>query len=70
MGEKDLTNMFFRAFGGRGKDPLVNAQKEYIKFLGKQIQEVTLVANMHGYKCPQEVIDEGVRLRKEIEKYE
>ncbi len=47
---------------------LVEAQKEYIEFLEKEIGKISPLLLIHGWLCPQEVIDEGNKLRLKISK--
>lgn len=49
---------------------LIAAQKDYIQFLAEQVKDVTLIANIHGYTCPEEVINKGMELRDKIREYE
>ena len=48
---------------------LIQAQKEYIEFLGREISNASMVLIMHGWECPQEVIEEGNRLRLKISEF-
>lgn len=49
---------------------LQKAYKDYIKFLAKDIEDHAAYLHIHGFKCSQEKIDEGERLRALIEKLE
>lgn len=44
--------------------------KEYIEFINTANEGAILLAHVHGWRCPQDVIDEGERRRKEIAEYE
>lgn len=45
---------------------LIDAQERYITFLELEIGKVYPLLSLHGYVCPQEIVDEGNRLREEI----
>ena len=45
---------------------LIRKLDEYIEFLGKANAGPISNAFVHGWRCPQEDIDTGERLRKEI----
>lgn len=45
---------------------LIYKQKEYITLLTQELGNIFMIANIHGYETPKELIDEGERLRKEI----
>jgi len=49
---------------------LINKQREYIEFLGKEIQDVSSFLIIHGWRCPQDVIEKGGKLREEIKQLE
>ena len=46
---------------------LIKKQDEYIKFLGKELEDNAVFLHMHGMECPREVYEQGVEYRKEIE---
>lgn len=48
---------------------LVQAQKDYIHFLEDEIVKDSKLLIVHGWVCPQDIIDEGNRLREQIEKF-
>lgn len=50
-------------------EDLIQAQKEYIEFLEKEIGKVSPLLNVHGWLCPQEVIEEGHKLRLKINEF-
>ncbi len=48
---------------------LINAQKKYIEFLGKNISDNSVYLQVHNMGASQETVEEGERLRAEILKY-
>ena len=48
---------------------LIEAQKEYIEFLEREVGNVSPLLSTHGWLCPQEVIEEGNRLRLKISEF-
>lgn len=47
-------------------EEIINKQKQYIEFLERELTSITPLCNIHGWKCPEEVILEGIMLREEI----
>lgn len=45
----------------------VTAYKEYVKFLDEEIRGQAAFLYVHGQLCPQETVDKGIELRKELE---
>lgn len=46
---------------------LINAQEEYIKFLADQERDVSGIAQIHGFKYDEEVLEKGKNFRNKIE---
>ena len=44
--------------------------KEYIKLLGDELSDIASFMFVHGWTSKKERIEEGIRLRKEIEELE
>ncbi len=49
------------------KSKRIKLLEEYAKFLEKTCRANTVFLHVHGIKVPQETIDEGNRLRQELE---
>lgn len=47
---------------------LIEAQRRYIYFLEREMSGVSPLLLVHGWTCPQNIVDEGNNLREEIEK--
>lgn len=45
---------------------IIEAQDAYIRFLGNNVAELTTIASIHGYVCPLDTYNEGLRLRNII----
>jgi len=45
---------------------LITAQKEYIKFLGKEVTAMSGVARVHSVFPSDDILQEGVRLRQKL----
>ena len=50
-------------------EDLIQAQKEYIEFLEKEMTSISPLLLVHGWNCPQEVIEEGNKLRLKISEF-
>ena len=48
---------------------LIEAQRRYIYFLEREMSGASPLLLVHGWTCPQNIVDEGNKLRAEIEKY-
>lgn len=46
---------------------LIKQYKEYIEFLNRANETPIRIAALHGWECPKEDIEEGVRRRKRID---
>ena len=49
------------------KDELIKKQDEYITFLAEKLSKVSAFGFARGKQCSQEIVDKGIKLRKEIE---
>lgn len=49
---------------------LVDKQREYIEFLGKELGNVSPLLIIRGWKCDEKIITEGNKLREEIKQLE
>jgi hypothetical protein len=47
---------------------LENLQQEYLELLTDEYNKILPMATVHGYTCPQEIVDRGQQLSVEIEK--
>ena len=48
---------------------LIEAQRMYIYFLEREMSGASPLLLLHGWTCPQHIVDEGNKLRTQIEKY-
>lgn len=46
---------------------LITALQNYVEFLENEIRKVSSLLSVRGYVCPEETVNEGNRLRAEIE---
>ena len=49
---------------------LIKAYKKYIHFLGKAYDDVLTLAWVHGYRCSEQEVEFGQRLRDDIKRLE
>jgi|GEM_PF-4995181 len=47
-------------------ESLLNLQEAYIEFLEREVGNVSSIASVHGWGCPKEIYEEGVKFRETI----
>lgn len=48
------------------KDKLIEKLEEYIELLEKELGKSAMFLHIHGWRCKEEDIEKGEKLRKEI----